>query len=260
MRELNLHTVCEEAHCPNIGECWHHGTATFMIMGDVCTRACGYCNVTHGAPRARSARARQPRRAPSTPWSSPTSSSRRSIATTCRTSAPARFARDRSRDQGAPSRVPRRSADSGFPGRRSAAADRARRAARRAQSQHRDGAAALPQGASRRPVPRALELLERARRCAPAIPDQDRPDGRPRRDLRRSRRTLRDLRAVDCQILTIGQYLRPSLAHLPMERYYTPDEFPELKRIGSSSDSATSSRPARAQLVPRARAGGIPDR
>ena len=50
MRELNLHTVCEEAHCPNIGECWHHGTATFMIMGDVCTRACGYCNVKHGAP------------------------------------------------------------------------------------------------------------------------------------------------------------------------------------------------------------------
>ena len=52
MRELKLHTVCEEAHCPNIGECWHHGTATFMIMGDVCTRACGYCNVTHGAPVA----------------------------------------------------------------------------------------------------------------------------------------------------------------------------------------------------------------
>src|SRR5262249_21044392 len=52
MRELKLHTVCEEAQCPNIGECWHHGTATFMIMGDVCTRACGYCNVTHGAPGA----------------------------------------------------------------------------------------------------------------------------------------------------------------------------------------------------------------
>ena len=52
MRGLKLHTVCEEAHCPNIGECWHHGTATFMIMGDVCTRACGYCNVTHGAPAA----------------------------------------------------------------------------------------------------------------------------------------------------------------------------------------------------------------
>src|SRR5438105_7678844 len=51
MRELNLHTVCEEAHCPNIGECWMHGTATFMILGDVCTRACGYCAVGHGRPQ-----------------------------------------------------------------------------------------------------------------------------------------------------------------------------------------------------------------
>ena len=52
MRELNLHTVCEEAHCPNIGECWNHGTATFMILGDVCTRACAYCAVAHGRPAA----------------------------------------------------------------------------------------------------------------------------------------------------------------------------------------------------------------
>src|SRR5262249_41122707 len=50
MRELNLHTVCEEAQCPNIGECWHHGTATFMILGEVCTRACAYCAVSHGRP------------------------------------------------------------------------------------------------------------------------------------------------------------------------------------------------------------------
>ena len=50
MRELGLHTVCEEAQCPNIGECWNHGTATFMILGDVCTRACAYCAVSHGRP------------------------------------------------------------------------------------------------------------------------------------------------------------------------------------------------------------------
>src|SRR5574342_654814 len=50
MRELKLNTVCEDAHCPNIGECWHHGTATFMILGDVCTRACSYCAVAHGKP------------------------------------------------------------------------------------------------------------------------------------------------------------------------------------------------------------------
>jgi lipoic acid synthetase len=50
MRGLGLHTVCEEARCPNIGECWGHGTATFMILGDVCTRACAYCAVAHGRP------------------------------------------------------------------------------------------------------------------------------------------------------------------------------------------------------------------
>ena len=55
MRGLGLHTVCEEARCPNIGECWNHGTATFMILGDVCTRACGYCAVAHGSrPRSTS--------------------------------------------------------------------------------------------------------------------------------------------------------------------------------------------------------------
>src|SRR6266853_3462086 len=52
MRDLNLHTVCEEARCPNIGECWSQGTATFMILGDVCTRACAYCAVSHGRPAA----------------------------------------------------------------------------------------------------------------------------------------------------------------------------------------------------------------
>ena len=49
-REQSLHTVCEEANCPNIGECWHRGTATFMILGRVCTQACAYCNVEHGQP------------------------------------------------------------------------------------------------------------------------------------------------------------------------------------------------------------------
>ena len=52
MRELGLHTVCEEARCPNIGECWEHKAATFMILGDVCTRNCTYCAVSHGTPLA----------------------------------------------------------------------------------------------------------------------------------------------------------------------------------------------------------------
>ena len=50
IHEQNLHTVCEEANCPNVGECWERGTATFMILGDVCTRRCGFCNVQTGKP------------------------------------------------------------------------------------------------------------------------------------------------------------------------------------------------------------------
>ena len=50
VKELRLHTVCEEAHCPNVGECWHHKTATFMLLGDVCTRNCSFCAVAHGRP------------------------------------------------------------------------------------------------------------------------------------------------------------------------------------------------------------------
>ena len=52
VQSLDLHTVCEEAHCPNLAECWGHRTATFMLLGDVCTRNCGYCAVAHGRPVA----------------------------------------------------------------------------------------------------------------------------------------------------------------------------------------------------------------
>ena len=67
MRGLDLHTVCEEARCPNIGDCWNRGTATFMILGDVCTRACGFCAVKTGLPGA-SARSGGAARASPTPW------------------------------------------------------------------------------------------------------------------------------------------------------------------------------------------------
>ena len=68
MRELGLHTVCEEANCPNIGECWHHGTATFMILGGICTRSCGYCNVVHGKPVKSIEASRHTSRMPSNRW------------------------------------------------------------------------------------------------------------------------------------------------------------------------------------------------
>jgi lipoic acid synthetase len=231
MRELNLHTVCEEAHCPNIGECWHHGTATFMIMGDVCTRACGYCNVRHGAPATLD---------PHEPANLASAVDALRLQYVVVTSVD----RDDLPDFGAGvfaetvRAIKRRSPDCrvevlipDFQGREDAL--RAVLDAEPDVLNHNTETVprlyrmARPGGK----YARALELLKRARTIAPAIPTKtglmvglgERWD--------EIVEVLRDLRSVDCQILTVGQYLRPSLAHLPMVRYYTPDEFQELKRI-----------------------------
>ncbi len=231
MRDLNLHTVCEEARCPNIGECWHHGTATFMILGDRCTRSCGYCNVLHGTPAALD---------PEEPAKLARAVDAMSLAYVVITSVD----RDDLPDFGA--------------GVFAAAirAIKARRPACRVEVlipdfQGRESAletvlAAGPDvlNHNTETVPRlyrlarpggryarALELLERARRLAPHIPTKTGLMvglGETRSEIVD---VLRDLRGVDCQILTIGQYLRPTAAHLPMARYYTPDEFRELKRL-----------------------------
>ena len=121
MRELNLHTVCEEAHCPNIGECWHHGTATFMILGDVCTRACAYCAVAHGRPARRSIPTKPARVAPRHRDARP--ELRRHHVGRSRRSAGRRrvdLRRHDPRDARAAARVPHRGADSRFPGQRGA--------------------------------------------------------------------------------------------------------------------------------------------
>ena len=231
MRELKLHTVCEEAHCPNIGECWHHGTATFMIMGDTCTRACGYCNVRHGAPAALD---------PHEP-----ENLARAVATMAL-------------DYVVVTSVDRDDLDD-FGAGAFAATIRAIKAARpvcrvevlipdfqgeeaplRAVLEARPDVlnhntetvprlyrAARPGGK----YARALELLDRARRWSPEVPTKTGLMVGLGETTDEIVEVFRDLRRVDCQILTIGQYLRPSVAHLPMIRYYTPDEFRDLKRI-----------------------------
>jgi lipoyl synthase len=231
MRTLGLHTVCEEAHCPNIGECWHHGTATFMIMGDVCTRACGYCNVRHGAPAALDL---------AEPAKLAEAVATMALDYVVVTSVD----RDDLSDFGA-----------------SVFADtirsiRARRPECRIEvliPDFQGNENALHMVLDAKPdvlnhntetVPRlyraarpggryarALELLDRSRRYLPEVPTKTGVMvglGETKEELAQ---VFADLRAVDCQILTIGQYLRPSLAHLPMDRYYTPDEFRELKRV-----------------------------
>jgi lipoic acid synthetase len=230
MRDLNLHTVCEEAHCPNIGECWHHGTATFMIMGDVCTRACGYCNVRHGAPV--SLDLDEPRKLAN-------AVAQMALDYVVITSVD----RDDLADFGA-----RVFAET-------VRAVKARRPSCRVEvliPDFQGNEASLRTVIDARPdvlnhntetVPRlyrmarpggrylrALELLDRARRMAPGIPTKTGLMVGLGETMDEVVAVFDDLRGVDCKILTIGQYLRPTLAHLPMERYYTPDEFATLKR------------------------------
>ena len=231
MRDLKLHTVCEEAHCPNIGECWHHGTATFMIMGDVCTRACGYCNVTHGTPAAL-----DPDEAEHLARAVESLELSYVVVTS--------VDRDDLPDFGAGAfaatvkAVKRRTPSCrvevlipDFQGHeaplRTVLEARPDILNHNTETVPRLYRSARPGGK----YPRALELLDRARRWAPGIPTKTGIMVGLGETWDEILDVLRDLRRVDCRILTIGQYLRPSVAHLPLDRYYTPDEFRELKRL-----------------------------
>jgi len=231
MRDLKLHTVCEEAHCPNIGECWHHGTATFMIMGDLCTRACGYCNVAHGAPLALD---------PHEPDHLAHAVDTLDLSYVVVTSVD----RDDLADFGAgafaatiraiKARRPECRVEVLIPDFQGHEAPlRTVLEARPDILNHNTETVprlyrlARPGGR----YPRALELLQRARAWAPDIPTKTGLMVGLGETMDEIVEVLRDLRAVDCQILTVGQYLRPSIAHLPMDRYYAPEEFREIKRI-----------------------------
>jgi lipoic acid synthetase len=232
MRTLGLHTVCEEANCPNIGECWHHGTATFMILGDTCTRSCGYCNVIHGTPKP------PDEQEPANVASAVHAMSLAHVVVTS-------VDRDDLPDYGA----------SHFA--RTIAETRVRIPECRIEvlvPDFKGNEAALRIVLDARPdvlnhnietVPRlyrmarpggryarALELFERARAYAPGVPTKSGLMVGLGEESDEVVQTLRDLRTAGCQIVTIGQYLRPSLANMAMARYYTPAEFAELKRIG----------------------------
>jgi len=232
MRDLGLHTVCEEANCPNIGECWNHGTATFMILGGTCTRSCGYCNVVHGTPQAAD---------PAEPVNVASAIHAMALEYVVITSVD----RDDLPDGGA----------SHFA--RTIAETRARLPQCRIEvliPDFKGDERALRTVLDARPdvlnhnietVPRlyrtarpggrydrALQLLDRSRTIAPAIPTKSGLMVGLGEEMDEVIATLGDLRSAGCQIVTIGQYLRPSLANLPMSRYWTPSEFAELKQIG----------------------------
>ena len=267
VRRLGLHTVCEEAGCPNIGECWHQGTATFLILGDVCTRSCGYCNVVHGAPGAVD---------PAEPSRVAGAVAALGLAHVVVTSVD----RDDLPDGGASVfaaviRETRRRAPAcrievlipDFSG-RAADLERVLDAGpdvlnHNLETVERLYRTARPGGRYRR----ALRLLERARRYRPRTPTKSGLMvglGESRAELLAA---LADLRAAGCEILTIGQYLRPSAAHLPVARFYHPDEFADLRaralalgfRHVESGPLVRSSYHAREQADAWSAAGGGPE-
>ena len=231
MRQLDLHTVCEEAQCPNIGECWNHGTATFMILGDVCTRACSYCAVAHGRPHALDAG--EPKRVASVigtldlSYVVITSVDRDDLPDGGASvfAATIRETRARVPDCRIEVLIP------DFQG--NEAALRTVLDARPDVLNH--NTETVPRlyrmARSGGRYARTLELLDRARRYDPNIPTKTGLMVGLGEEHAEIVETLCDLRRVDCQVLTIGQYLRPSAAHAPMARYYHPDEFRDLQRI-----------------------------
>jgi lipoyl synthase len=234
MGDLHLNTVCEEAHCPNIGECWHHGTATFMILGDVCTRNCPYCAVAHGRPgpldttepaRVADAAAQMQLR-----FAVITSVDRDDLPDGGASVFAATIAGIRK--QLSSCRIEVLIPD--FQGKEAplhavldAGPDILNHNTETVPRLYR---AARPGGR----YPRTLELLDRARTYAPHIPTKSGLMVGMGEQWDEIVATLADLRSVGCRILTIGQYLSPSASHLPVARYYDPGEFEALKATALS--------------------------
>ena len=232
MRELGLHTVCEEARCPNIGECWEHKAATFMILGDVCTRNCTYCAVAHGTPTAYD---------PLEPVRLAEAVERMGLRHVVITSVD----RDDLVNGGAEifaaslreirARLPKTSVEVLIPDFKGSEA--ALRLVMEAEPDILNHNLETTERLYRLARPggrydRALELLARARRMAPGALTKSGIILGLGEEWDEVLRCLKDLRRSDVNIVTLGQYLRPSDGHLPIARYYTPAEFAELRDIG----------------------------
>ena len=228
VKELGLHTVCEEARCPNIGECWDHKTATFMLLGDTCTRNCGFCAVTHGRPVTVD---------PHEPERVAVAVARLGLRHVVVTSVD----RDDLPDGGA----------SHFAA--TASAIKARLPECRVEVLVPDFQGRLASVATILDAP--IDVFNHNTETVPRLYKSVRPGARYERSLAvlaaaRARRDVvtktglmlglgedegellsvfRDLRGIDCDVLTLGQYLRPSADHLPLARYIPPEEFAALR-------------------------------
>jgi lipoic acid synthetase len=232
MREQSLHTICEDARCPNIGECWNAGTATFMILGDVCTRSCGFCAVTTGRPHEldllEPQRLAQAVQSLGLDYVVITSVNRDDLESGGAEVFAGCIRAIRRND--ASIRVEVLIPD--FKGNWDALASVVR--ARPFVLNH--NIETVPrlyrQVRPQARYERSLELIARAKAQAPDMLTKSGfmvGLGETKGELFQ---TLRDLRDHRCDIVTIGQYLRPSMQHLPIDRYYDPSEYDEFVAYG----------------------------
>ena len=225
MRELDLHTVCEEAHCPNVGECWEHGTATFMILGSVCTRNCAYCAVAHGRP---------PKFDPAEPSRVADACAEMRLRHVVLTSVD----RDDLPDFGAwafaetireiKARLPDASVEVLVPDFQGKEAS-IRTVLEARPDIYNHNTETVPRLYKKcRPggrYARVMNIFTTSKRLAPDIPTKTGIILGMGETNEEVLATMRDLRAVDVDILTLGQYLRPSDGHVALDRYVTPEDF-----------------------------------
>ncbi|MUG47261.1 lipoyl synthase [Paenibacillus woosongensis] len=232
MRSKTLHTVCEEARCPNIYECWANRTATFMILGDICTRACRFCAVNTGLPTELDLQ--EPERVAE---AAEKMGLRHCVVTS--------VARDDLKDGGAAifaetvravrKRMPFCSVEVLIPD--FLGDEDSLRIVMDAKPDILNHNIETVERLSDRvrakaKYRRSLELLRRAKSMQPDIPTKSSIMLGVGEEWSEILQAMDDLRAVDCDILTIGQYLQPSPQHLNVEKYYRPEQFAELKEEG----------------------------
>ncbi len=240
LRENGLHSVCEEAACPNLGECFSHGTATFMIMGDICTRRCPFCDVAHGKPKPLDTR-------------EPEHLARAIAEMGLRYVVVTSVDRDDLRDGGAGHfaaciaairrETPKTRIEVLVPDFRSRVPVALQALAGNPPDVFNHNLETVPrlyrQARPGADYQNSLDLLKQFKAAHPNVPTKSGLMLGLGETLEEVEETLTDLRGQGCEMLTLGQYLQPSREHLPVARYVTPAEFDALaataKALGFAS-------------------------
>jgi len=232
MRDQRLNTVCEDARCPNIGECWNAGTATFMILGDVCTRSCGFCAVTTGRPHELDLlepfRVAQAVRSLGLDYVVITSVNRDDLETGGAEIFAACIKAIRRHDAKIRVEVLIPDFKGNWDALRTVVEARPFVLNHNVESAPRLYRQVRPQAI----YERSLELIGRAKGAAPRMLTKSGFMVGLGETVDELFQVMRDLRAHGCDILTVGQYLQPTPRHLPIARYYDPAEYEQFRAYG----------------------------